>query len=333
MMRIQLIQDLIDSVRGKEKKSSQLPRFSSYNKAVARIKELEAWHKRLTIRDQMLQRFCANSEKILAVMNKIGDEKSRIAYKNEVVTILLTEYGLEISQRLGFTISFEEVERQRESINPADYPDIEFLPEWNFPTGTAGHAFAYPQYEYEDKICLKDGDIFLDCGSCAGEVSVWAQNKVGKAGRVYAFEPSPLTYELLKRNISKFAPEVQPLNYAIGDSNEPIQFSNDAVPWSKVNADSALSVPMLRIDEFCKERGLAPTFIKMDIEGFELEGLKGAANTVKKHRPDLAICTYHLPEHIWEVGCLISELCPDYVFYFSKHQPFCEAVLFATVNN
>lgn len=266
---------------------------------------------------------------IHSIMEKMGDEQSRVAYRNELITLLLEP---ELAQAFGFTMSFENWENQLKSINPAEYPRIEY-PDENVPQEATGSTFVYPQYEYGDRICLREGDVFLDCGSCAGDVAIWARSRVGETGRVYAFEPSPSpAFELLQRNLEKYAPDVSAFNCAIGEKNGTVKFSTEGINASHhVDPNASLSVPVKSIDDFCEEFGVKPSLIKMDIEGYEPEGLQGAAKTIKKYRPDLSICVYHQPSHMWEIGNLIRNLCPEYTFYFKKHHPVWEAVLYATV--
>lgn len=72
------------------------------------------------------------------------------------------------------------------------------------------------------------------------------------------------------------------------------------------------------------------TFIKMDVEGAELEALKGARKTIMKHHPRLAISIYHKPEDIWEIPAYILSLSEDYRFYI-RHYQFSknETILYA----
>lgn len=72
------------------------------------------------------------------------------------------------------------------------------------------------------------------------------------------------------------------------------------------------------------------TFIKMDIEGAELEALKGAQETIKKYRPTLAISIYHRPQDIVELPEYIKTLIPEYKLYLRNyHLDHTETVLCA----
>ena len=58
----------------------------------------------------------------------------------------------------------------------------------------------------------------------------------------------------------------------------------------------------------------------MDIEGAEIEALKGAQNIIQKYKPGLAISVYHAPEHVWEIPILIREMLPNtYQYYLRSH--------------
>src|SRR5207237_2654852 len=86
------------------------------------------------------------------------------------------------------------------------------------------------------------------------------------------------------------------------------------------------------IDDRVASDGLTPvTFIKMDIEGAELNALKGAEKTLRLWKPQLAISVYHRLEHFWQVPNFINSLHLDYRFYldhFTMHSE--ETVLFAS---
>ena len=74
------------------------------------------------------------------------------------------------------------------------------------------------------------------------------------------------------------------------------------------------------------------TMIKMDIEGSELEALKGAKKTIQRDKPKLAICIYHKPEDMADIPLYIKELVPEYKLYIRHHSNFAtETVLYAVM--
>ena len=74
-------------------------------------------------------------------------------------------------------------------------------------------------------------------------------------------------------------------------------------------------------------------FIKMDIEGGEVEALKGAQATIKAFAPRLAICVYHKPRDLPDIVALIRETRPDYEFCLSHKSPgLGDTVVFARVS-
>ena len=62
------------------------------------------------------------------------------------------------------------------------------------------------------------------------------------------------------------------------------------------------------LDELLAEE--TPTYIKMDIEGFELDALAGAGECIRRCRPKLALCVYHRPDHLWRIPLAMHELLP-----------------------
>ncbi len=55
-----------------------------------------------------------------------------------------------------------------------------------------------------------------------------------------------------------------------------------------------------------------PTFIKMDIESFEIQALLGASNSIMKHKPKLAIAVYHKFDDLWNIPLLLKQWVPEY---------------------
>lgn len=88
------------------------------------------------------------------------------------------------------------------------------------------------------------------------------------------------------------------------------------------------TIETVALDEFL--HGERVTFIKMDIEGVELDALKGAVRIIKEQKPKLAISVYHKADDIIEIPKLIMEMRPDYKLYLRHYSMLAnEMVLYA----
>jgi FkbM family methyltransferase len=74
-------------------------------------------------------------------------------------------------------------------------------------------------------------------------------------------------------------------------------------------------------------RQLAPTFIKMDIEGAEVPALEGASETIRRHAPRLAVAVYHSLDDLLRVPRLLRELRPDYQIDLRAHSDYSEELV------
>jgi FkbM family methyltransferase len=146
---------------------------------------------------------------------------------------------------------------------------------------------------------IKPGDICLDCGACEGFFGL--QALAAGAEKVICIEPSETMAACLKKT---FATEIKTgrvlvENVAAGAMEGTVRFSFDGLdPFSgKIGAaTTAINIPMTTITKICADLKLPRVdFIKMDIEGAEIQALEGALPLLEKFHPKLAITTYHRP--------------------------------------
>ncbi|GHS95756.1 hypothetical protein AGMMS50276_12550 [Synergistales bacterium] len=166
-------------------------------------------------------------------------------------------------------------------------------------------------------VTVKADDIVIDAGSWIGDFAAYASVK---GAITYAFEPDDENYELLTATAS-FNQNIYPVKKGLGDKKINIKFMGDGSTGSRILSRESLSpehvqlveIETTTIDDFVEENGLERVdFIKADIEGYERHMLKGAAKTLKKFAPKLALCTYHLPGDPEVMEKLIKEANPAY---------------------
>ncbi|MDD5010593.1 MAG: FkbM family methyltransferase [Phycisphaerae bacterium] len=96
-----------------------------------------------------------------------------------------------------------------------------------------------------------------------------------------------------------------------------LRFASGRSPSSSVCKNGSDVVQCVALDD-CLNR-YKPTLIKMDIEGSELEALKGAERIITSQNPQLAISVYHTPEHLWKIPLFIKKIVPNYKCFLRSH--------------
>jgi FkbM family methyltransferase len=192
-------------------------------------------------------------------------------------------------------------------------------------------TLVFSQYAYRDTDVAaarpRPGDVALDVGGCWGETALWLAHEVGPGGRVHTFEPSPQNLLLLADNLERNLPFVPRIAvHAAPLAAEPgvEVLMDDAIAAGatthSVGEDTGgrTTVPMLTesIDHLVAGGALERVdFIKVDVEGAELEVLRGASHTLRTQRPRLALATYHRPDDLVVLPAFIASLGLEYRWY------------------
>lgn len=187
------------------------------------------------------------------------------------------------------------------------------------------------QYFPEGIIALTEREVFVDGGAYTGDTLLAFIRKAGnKYARCDAFEPGPENAAKLRALAARQQwRDVRVIGKGLWSKTDTLRFyaSQDASLSAIAEAGSA-SVAVEAIDNASPDA----TYIKLDVEGAELEALKGAAETIKRNRPKLAVCLYHKPGDLFEIPLFIRSLAPEYRLYLRQHQPVsCELVLYAVI--
>ena len=183
-------------------------------------------------------------------------------------------------------------------------------------------------------VSPQKGEVVLDCGACIGDFSVLFAAMVGNQGQVHAFDPIPLhnRYCKLQAQLNpKIAPAMHFNELAVGAHTRkavhPIVDCDRIDPGHRVDEDS---FNCTSLDDYAAEHLQRVDFIKMDIEGAEMDALDGASNIIRKFKPRLAISGYHKLADLWEIPQKLKALNPGYELTFGHHSPVqWESVFYA----
>ena len=134
-----------------------------------------------------------------------------------------------------------------------------------------------------------------------------------------------------KRNLH----DINIIPYAAYDRHTVLKYdmtggmdSRIAQPNDRYSSDNIVQLQTTTIDDVVGNDTV--TYIKMDIEGSEMEALHGAEQTIKRCKPVCGISAYHKQDDIVNIYSLLKKWHSDYKFYFRNHRPMeVDAVLYA----
>lgn len=181
-------------------------------------------------------------------------------------------------------------------------------------------------YFPRDLFSLRDDEVFVDCGAFDGDaISQLIARSDGAFARIVAFEPDEASFAQLQTYVSSLpsplAERVALVRAAVGAEQGTANFAATGDVGSSLRDDGSVQVRVLPLDGHVGD--VAPTFIKMDIEGGEADALRGARETIREHAPLLAISAYHRPEDVWELPLLVHSLSEGYRFHLRPYMDAC----------
>ena len=190
------------------------------------------------------------------------------------------------------------------------------------------------QYFPKDISLSKGYSRFVNCGAYNGDTIKQLNALFGKVDSIVCFEPDLENFKLLTQYLcakhNEIAQSVVAFPCGLFSHETQLRFIGDNKINSMISDEGDDLIQCIALDHAIP--GFKPTFISMDVEGAELEVLKGAETLIKENKPDLAICVYHAPNDIYDIPLYIESLNLGYKFYLRNYTSFTsETVLYATV--
>lgn len=206
--------------------------------------------------------------------------------------------------------------------------------------GNIAWTFLLRQYWFERgavKIMPMPGDCIIDAGACFGDTALAFASGAGDPGSVHAFEIDPANLAVAQDNLAqnpRAGGRVRLNPLALG-SEAGTLYRHGSGPGAQVRADpGGEPVEVTTLDAYADARQLGKVdFIKMDIEGAEMDALLGAKETLIRHRPRLAISLYHRAADLARIPVWINRLDLGYRFWLEHYTIHHEeTVLFAAAD-
>lgn len=198
------------------------------------------------------------------------------------------------------------------------------------------HMWLENQYFDKELINLKNISCIVDCGAYDGDTfRAFCENYKADSGKSYEgkailLEPAKNNYEKLVNNFSS-KENIVILQLGAWNEKTVLCFEENVYEPTacRFSEEGEMSVLVDKIDNIVLPQDKVD-FIKMDIEGSELNALRGAENAIRKDKPLLAICVYHKKEDLITIPQYIKSLYSGYRLYLRSYEKYCrELVLYA----
>ncbi len=190
------------------------------------------------------------------------------------------------------------------------------LPINHFEASIFYYKHSIEKLSYLNKFKNKD---IIDVGAYIGDSAIVLSEYTNN--KIYSFEPTDESYNLLLKTIklNNKLNKIIPIKLALGSNineelNIYLQGSGSSINRLLMEHPTTEKIQSTTLDSFVEANNIQVGLIKVDIEGFEQEFLKGAINTIKQQKPTLLISIYHNASDFFNIKTLIEELNLGYIF-------------------
>jgi len=185
---------------------------------------------------------------------------------------------------------------------------------------TSYGSFQHAENQYFNRLTLdafKDRAIsFVDGGAYNGDTYLELCT-LAEVKAAYLFEPDNGNFSQLVRNVRSTGHTLQCLPLGLSDSYRVLSFNAGNGEGASIAENGTAHIAVTALDDVLA--GHTVDFIKLDVEGAELQALQGAQQLIQRSRPVLALSLYHCPQDLWELPLTLSRLCEGYRFYIRQH--------------
>jgi FkbM family methyltransferase len=178
---------------------------------------------------------------------------------------------------------------------------------------------------FEDFLELENDEIFVDAGGFDGDTTEEFCRRCPNYGKVLLFEPSLSNLIMAKARLSRYR-SIEFIQLGLSDTVDVLWFNPNAGSASSISKSGSSQINVTTLDEHVNSK---VTLIKMDLEGWELNALRGSQRHIQEDHPALAISVYHHASDFWCIFEFVFSLRQDYkVFLRHYTEGWSETVMF-----
>ncbi len=185
------------------------------------------------------------------------------------------------------------------------------------------------EYFHFSYMPLTGQEIFCDCGAYTGDtIERFLESVNGEFKRIYAYEMAPENFALLRQRVYNLGESYGRVKTNCTLFNAGVWNQFGQISFGKEDLGPAESYGVFKTENIQYAKAVTidetvngpVTFIKMDIEGAELNALQGSEKKMKAYHPKLAICLYHRLQDFWAIPAYVKSIVPEYKIYIRHHQ-------------
>ena len=207
--------------------------------------------------------------------------------------------------------------------------DMRYLKDFeiNVQSGQSEQSAQPEQMQYfEPFLNLPEKPVFVDAGGFTGDTTLQFIQKYPDYSAVYLFEPEPHFLKKAEASLKNYR-NIVFIAKGLSDKKATVRFSSKGLA-SCIDKDGETEIETDTLDN-CISVETKIDFIKMDIEGEESAAISGAAATIKKNRPVLAVCVYHKPDDFWKIPEQVLSIYSGYSIFMRHYSEVSdETVMF-----
>jgi FkbM family methyltransferase len=279
--------------------------------------------------------FVKHSESLFRAFSLLNDDVSKRLYLNLIAFRLASHFGVRLpvefagkTKELEEYLALEQATPSQLSLN-GQFGQLKHLDFEYKGNRYVVDCLSLVYYLFRGQyFYLRDGvsiapaaeDIVIDGGACTGDTAAVFSNAVGPRGRVYSFDPVADHLTILEYNARQFPhANVTVMPYGLSDKNvlaEPIVLNQYAPGFRSGTRE----VPLRSVDYLVNTKKIERVdFIKLDVEGAEMDAVRGARESIRRFKPKLAISLYHKPNDFFEIILYIKKRFPFYSCYIDHY--------------